>query len=665
MRNLRNMLCALLVLVGGAAIAQQGARVAPLSPIREAASAPAPVAKAQVPVAGAAPLTAADINAWLDGLMPYAIGRAGIPGAVVVVVKDGQILTQRGYGYANVEKRQKVDPTRTLFRPGSVSKLFTWTAVMQQVEQGKLDLDKDVNAYLDFKIPPYQGKPITLRDIMTHTPGFEEQVKDLLAMNEKAYVPFDQLLKRWVPTRVYAPGTTPAYSNYATSLAGYIVQRVSGQPFDTYIEQNIFKPLGMTRSSFRQPLPANLRPLMSEGYRVGSDKGAGFEFVGPSPAGSLSATGEDMGKFMIAHLQQGGGILKPETAKLMHSRARQTIPGLNGMALGFYEASANGRRAIAHGGDTVFFHSDLHLMPDDGVGVYVSFNSSGKEGAAGSLRAALFDEFVDRYFPEAPARQTTLDAKTARQNAEKLAGTWSMSRRSYSNFVAISDLLSQSKISVGKDGELIAPVLEQLSLSPRKWVAEGPMMWRDANSGEKLAATLENGRATRFSLNTLAPIIVFYPTPWYANSSWLLPLLYLSLGVLTLTAVLWPSRAIVRRKFGAALALQGRGLKAFRASRIAAIAILAALIAWAVAFTMMSNDVNFGSAFTLLLAIIGIFSLIAFVGGLAVMAWYLVTAWRDKFPWPARVWSVLLVIAAATVLHVGVVYKLVGLNSNF
>jgi len=189
MWNFKKLLCAALIVCGGGAIAQQAARVAPLSPVREAASAPAPLVTAQVPSAGAAPLTAADVNAWLDGLMPYALGRAQIPGAVVVVVKDGQILTQRGFGYANVEKRQKVDPARTLFRPGSVSKLFTWTAVMQQVEQGKLDLDKDVNTYLDFKIPPYQGKPITLRDIMTHTPGFEEQVKDLLAMDEKGYVP--------------------------------------------------------------------------------------------------------------------------------------------------------------------------------------------------------------------------------------------------------------------------------------------------------------------------------------------------------------------------------------------------------------------------------------------------------------------------------------------
>jgi hypothetical protein len=405
---------------------------------------------------------------------------------------------------------------------------------------------------------------------------------------------------------------------------------------------------------------------MSEGYRVGEDTGAGYEFVGPAPAGSLSATGEDMGKFMIAHLQQGGGILRPQTAQLMHRRTLQTIPGLTGMALGFYEASKNGRRVIAHGGDTVFFHSDLHLMPDDGVGVFVSFNSSGKEGAAGGLRAALFNEFADRYFPAPPAKQPVLDAKAARENAEMLAGTWSMTRRSFSNFVAISDLLSQSKISVGKDGELVAPIFEQLALFPRKWVAEGPMLWRDANNGgEKLSALVQDGKVTQLGINSIAPIITFYRTPWYANSSWLLPLLYLSLAILALTALLWPSRAIVRRRFGAALALEGPGLKAFRASRIAAIAILAGLIAWIVTFTIMSNDVNFGSAFTAILVIIGIFCLIAFVGGLAVMLWYMVTAWRNKLPWTAKVWSILLVIAAYTVLHIGIVYKLVGWNANF
>ena len=124
-----------------------------------------------------AALNRADVEAWLDGFMPYALERGDIAGAVVVVVKDGQVLLQKGYGYADVAKRTPVDPETTLFRPGSVSKLFTWTAVMQLVEQGKLDLDADVNEYLDFEIPARDGKPVTLRQIMTHTAGLEETAR--------------------------------------------------------------------------------------------------------------------------------------------------------------------------------------------------------------------------------------------------------------------------------------------------------------------------------------------------------------------------------------------------------------------------------------------------------------------------------------------------------
>ncbi len=327
-----------------------------------------------------------------------------------------------------------------------------------------------------------------------------------------------------MPARVYAPGTVPAYSNYGNSLAGYIVSRVSGEPFEQYIERHIFAPIGMRHSSFRQPLPANLKPLMAEGYQSGEDKPYGYEFVGPAPAGSLSATGEDMGRFMIAHLQNGAGILKPETARLMHSRANQSIPGLNGMALGFYQHDINGRRVIAHGGDTVAFHSDLHLFLDEGVGLYVSFNSAGKEGPAGSLRQALFEEFADRYFPAPPTTYPVIDAKTARANAEKIVGSWGSSRRGYSSFISVVDLLDQTKVAVGEDGELIAPIIEQLSVRPYKWVAAGPMLWRNANGHELLSAKMENGKAVQLSVSTVAPIIVLIPEPWYLDAAWLLPL---------------------------------------------------------------------------------------------------------------------------------------------
>ena len=270
-------------------------------------------------------LTHEDVEAWLDGYVPYALERGGVAGAVVVVVKDGKVLLQKGYGYADIATRKPVDPDTTLFRPGSVSKLFAWTAVMQLVEQGKLDLDRDVNTYLDFAIPPYQGQPVTMRNLMTHTAGFEETAKYLIGAEPWAAPALDRYLKENLPERIFPAGKIPSYSNYGATLAGYIVQRVSGQPFADYIDQHIFAPLGMQHATVRQPLPANLKPLMSSGYEDASGKPKPFEIVGPAPAGSSSVSGADMARFMIAHLQDGQfngvQILKPETARMMHSTA--------------------------------------------------------------------------------------------------------------------------------------------------------------------------------------------------------------------------------------------------------------------------------------------------------------------------------------------------------
>src|SRR6476659_3950574 len=355
-------------LIGGAIVSALLA-VVPVRPAKAAEVVPQTQGVQPAPAAPADRLTATDLEAWLDGFMPYALEKNDVAGAVVVVVKDGKILLEKGYGYSDVAKRTLVDPERTLFRPGSVSKLFTWTAVMQLVEQGKIDLDKDVNTYLDFTIPPYQGKPVTIRNIMTHTAGFEEAIRGLIATDPKGIQPLGDTLKYWVPARVYAPGSTSAYSNYATAVAGYIVQRVSGEPFDQYIAHHIFAPLGMQHSSFSQPLPPELRPLVSKGYEKASDgKPKAYEYINLAPAGSLAATGADMGRFMIAHLQNGAydgtRILREDTAIQMHTSATDTVNPLNRIMLGFYESSINGHRGIAHGGDTEWFHSDLQLFPD-------------------------------------------------------------------------------------------------------------------------------------------------------------------------------------------------------------------------------------------------------------------------------------------------------------
>jgi CubicO group peptidase (beta-lactamase class C family) len=651
--------------VGSLSVAVAQTTRAPLSPPTTQTEVPTP--PATPPAQGAQPLTADNVNAWLDGMMPYAIARGDIPGAVVVVVKDGQVLTERGYGYADVANKIKVDPKATLFRPGSISKLFTWTALMQQVEQGKVDLNADVNKYIDFKIPPFEGKPITPLNLMTHTPGFEEAVKDLITVGPKE-MPFDALLKRWVPARIYAPGTTPAYSNYGASLAGYIVQRTSGEPFDAYLENHIFKPLGMAHSTFRQPLPANLKPLMAQGYRPGDDKPLGFEFVNAAPAGAMSTTGDDMAKFMIAHLQNGQyngqQILKPATAQLMHSRANSPFSAGDGMAHGFYETNINGLRVIAHGGDTEAFHSDLHLFLDKGVGIFVSFNSPGKDGTAQPLRDSLFADFADRYFPE-PANAVKVDPTNAKEDAQKLAGVYSTTRGSRTDFLAALDLLGQVKVGVDKDGNPLIADSKTLGDQPRKWVHVGPMTWRDADGHDLLTANVSDGKATRFSYGELAPIIDFDRTPGYRSSGWILPLLYCSLAVLLVTALLWPTKWLVRRKYKADFGYEGRQLWAYRSTRIASIAILALLTLWLVlAQTMLGNLAN-QAGFNAILLPLELLSIIVFVGGFLVMLWYAYTAWANNWRWPGKAWSILLVIAAGMVLYVGLVFKLITLTTNY
>jgi CubicO group peptidase (beta-lactamase class C family) len=612
-------------------------------------------------------LTAQDVNAWLDGYLPYALHTGDIAGAVVAVVKDGTILTERGYGYSDVAKRAPVDPKTTLFRPGSVSKLFTWTAVMQLVEQGKIDLDADVNRYLDFKIPPRDGLPITMRNLMQHTAGFEEQVKGLISEDPKA-PGLEALLKQWVPERVFAPGSTPAYSNYGAALAGYIVQRVSGESFNDYIEKHLFAPLDMQHSSFRQPLPETLAPLMSKGYVLGSGEPHPFEIVGPAPAGALSSPAEDMAHFMIAQLQNGqyngNRILGAEAAETMHNSPLTVLPPLNRMELGFFETNINGREVIAHLGDTEYFHTSLHLFLKENVGFYVSFNSRGKDGAAGPLRNALFMDFSDRYFPS-DEKDGRVDKETAARHAAMLSGRWVNSRGSQSNFLASVGLLGQIKAGVDAKGELTLPFLG-LNGKPRHWVETAPFVWRDSNGHDRLAAKVVGGKAVRFSFDEISPFMVFDRVLWYKDGAWLTPALCAGLGALAITALLWPIAAIVRRRYGATLALDPGALRAYRWSKIGAIAILAGLALWAWTISRMLNDnSNLSAKFDSWLLFTQAFGAIAFIGGCAAILWNLRTVWAGNRRWPAKTWSIVLTLAAFVVLWAAFAFKLINFGANY
>lgn len=648
-------IAAALALIGMVPAGAQG----PLPQPAEGGEEAAPVAASAAPTDGAQ-LSAPDVSAWLDGFMPYALHRGQIPGAVVVVVQGGQPLVSKGYGYADLKTLRPVDPATTLFRPGSVSKLFTWTAVMQQVEAGKLDLDRDVNDYLDFKIPVRDGKPITLRHIMTHTAGFEESIRYLISNNPEAVMPLQEYVRTALPEQVFAPGTTPAYSNYATALAGYIVERVSGMSFDDYVEQRIFRPLGMNHSTFRQPLPQRFQPFMSSGYGAVNEPAKPFEIVIPGPAGSLSSSGADMGKFMIAHLADGGPLLRPETTRMMHDFRAPGLGPLNRMALGFYEQWANGHRAIGHGGDTGLFHSYLWLFPDRDVGLYISMNSGGKEGASQAIRSALFTQFTDRYLPRTE-RLTPIDAETTAQHAQMLAGHWVMSRGAFTNFMSLFGLLGPVQVGVGPDGKIQIPSLDGLTAGARDWIEVEPFVWVDRATGERLAAEVKDGKIVRFSIDTISPFTVLERAPAGINPAWLIPALLAALAIVLLAALAWPTRALVRRSYKADFALTHRSLNAYRLSRLFAWLVLVAVAGWMGLIAAFSSDIgSVGGPLDWLINLLRILTPIASLGLLATAAWHLALTFRDRRRWTMKLGAALLVFAGLVLTWVTFRFHLYG-----
>jgi CubicO group peptidase (beta-lactamase class C family) len=384
------------------------------------------------------------LETFLDGLIDAELRAHQVAGGVVAVVKGGQVLLAKGYGHADLKRDRPVAADRTLFRVASISKTILWTAVMQLVDQGKLDLHADVNRYLKvFRIPATFPQPITLHHLLTHTAGFEDLLAGLFPENEKNVRPLEQALASRIPSRVRPPGEVVAYSNYGSALAGYIVQVVSGMPYEQYLEERIFQPLGMVHSTIRQPVPAPLARDLSIGYKKGSGNDyeqGNFEFLNLTPAGGVSTTATDMANYMIAHLQngafQGVRILSEAAAHDMHRVAFSLDPHIGGPTHGFWERYINGQRVIEHGGDTMYFHSILMLLPEHNVGLFGSFNTASSSAARNELHQA----FLDRYFPESltdvPKSKPDSVAKLRR-----FVGFYRSTRREYARMLSLMALL--------------------------------------------------------------------------------------------------------------------------------------------------------------------------------------------------------------------------------
>ncbi|MCZ6641903.1 MAG: serine hydrolase [Gammaproteobacteria bacterium] len=405
-----------------------------------------------------------------------------LAGSVVAVVQDGKVLFKKGYGYADIENRVEVDPDRTLFRIASISKTFVWTAVMQLVDTGKLDLDADVNDYLDFAIPATYPEPITLKTLMTHTPGFEDVGTGTFGVKLDDYVALAEYLPRHIPARVRPAGMLMSYSNYGTALAGYIVERVSGMPWDEYVEENVLAVLEMNSTNVRTPMIEKLAERLAKGYKFGGGAFAvePYWYAFEAPAGVISSSGSDMASYMIAHLQLGGSdgsrILSEAAARKMQSVAFRHHPQVDPMLYGFFETTRSGVRTIGHGGDVNQFHSLMQLAPEHDLGVFIAFNSD-----PGSVsRSHLMNAFFDRFFPQ-PKPEHIETPEALRASLADYAGEYANLRRNYSTFEKMGVLVSAIEITHA-DGELLIGG----GGSTSRWIMEEPDIFRGKYSNRRL-----------------------------------------------------------------------------------------------------------------------------------------------------------------------------------
>ena len=682
-KMLRLPLLALVLLAAVSATASLALAQSPQGPVDPAPTGEETESGAGQQSAGATamgdPPDARNVEKFMDELVPRQLEEGKIPGATVSVVKDGEVVFAKGYGEADVEANKSVVADETLFRIASTTKLFTATAVMQLVEEEKVDLDRDVNAYLDdVEIPDtYPGQPVTLRHLLTHTAGFEESFTGSLARTEDDMIPLGEYLSGNTPARVRPPGEATSYSNYGMSLAGHVVEEVSETPYDRYLEENVFDTLGMESTTSAQPPAPALEERLATGYDVG---GAGpvagsFEYIDDAPAGSASTTSADMARFMISHLNNGSyngtRILEADTAQEMREKQFVNAPGLqDGMGLGFSEQTINGERTIQHAGNLIRFHALLTLIPERDVGVFVAYNSYGQGGDFAEYE--LTDAFFDRFYPEekqpAPLRPSAADVA---ENAERFAGSYRITRSNGSGFEKVSTLMTGARVAANPDGSLTTRgglLSRDFEKTERRWIriapADSPATFRAVDGDERIA--FRHAGSTTYLASDADPTSAYGKLPFYEAPRLHLGLLAGGAAVLLLSAVAWAVAATISwwryRKLRDNVADKRKVRRAGRRARLLAsvVALLVPLFVVGMANVLSNVETALGYGASPLM--IGVLTLPVLISVLTLsLLVYTALAWsRGYWGLFGRLHYSLVALSALTIVSLSGYYNLIG-----
>jgi CubicO group peptidase (beta-lactamase class C family) len=496
------------------------------------ATAPPRNGAAAASAAGAPSLSAAQLEAFFDPYFARHVATSEFPGAAVVVVKDGRILFEKGYGYTDFKKTRPVSPDRTVFYAASVSKLFVATAIMQLAQQKRLGVSDDVNKYLKgFQLENRFGKQVAIANLLTHTGGLDEHLLRTEMPIDARPMPMGEYFARYTPRRILPPGDQINYSNHGMALAGYVVERVSGMPFYAYAEKNIFAPLGMAHSTFRQPVPA----------AVAADMGLRrFEpaYLIPYPAGSLVTSAEDMGRFMLAHLSGGatgaGPVLDPEFVADMHREHFTSHANMPGVAYGFFESFANHRRGLFHTGSRDH-QSLLYLMPEENLGIYMVLSGTDAEGA---LCGDVLQAFLNRFYSDIRARADadrvpSPGASRVRKGLGRYSGIYRVNLVSRTSIERIAALGMDAHVTQEKNGglSLALPGLERAGRITRLVEIE-PLFFRTADGGFVAFRADARGHITKmFMSGGTSDPMSFDKIHWYESGRFHVALIIAGFGV--------------------------------------------------------------------------------------------------------------------------------------
>jgi CubicO group peptidase (beta-lactamase class C family) len=587
-------------------------------------------------------MTADDLESFFDARVPDELKRGEVAGAAVAVVRDGKILFVRGYGLADVARGIPVSGTETLFRIASLSKVFTYTAVMQLVEQGKIELDGDIATYLDFPVPDAFGQAITMRHLMTHTAGFDDTIEDRWITSGSPASLRDYLVGH-MPRRLYRPGSTPAYSSYGTALAAHIVERVSGEAFDKYIDGNILKRLGMRNTSFEQPLPKYLDDKASKNYMSVREAARPFEITRISPSAGASSTSADMAIFMLAHMSSGehaNKLLGFDARSRMHTVSYRHHPSAPGLALGMYEIEEGSMRVLGHHGDTPLSHSAMYFFADGRTGLFVVQNSG-----AHAIRNSLLKQFGQRYFRSQSNLIEPMDRASGKSGlVGSYLSTWSFA----SSPLYMSNLLTNQTVVRQAQGEsLVIGPTHRKDGQAITWKLIAENVWQSDDGSARRVFFRRNLYGNWEMGHSRNPVFVEKKLPWYQHPQIIITTMIIALVVLCLHMLWWAATSLVCRRTGKAPSGTGLGKAVNKVNVLASVLALAPWLLYGATAVVVLNDNLLVSTPAFGMALRCIQGLAwAAVGAIGLYLWSACQLRAMPSGWGYRAWQAALVLAA-------------------